>query len=136
MSFLDKDNILNGIYSDVGKVSAELYNIIYKENKIRQKENQRKKYFRDFFSPDEDWENKNTKTFRQEDGYSFFKEINGVQNKEQREINKNKIKNYFKEYFENHNISNEKKTKLDNRCNQYNKFNLSRIFTKKKRKSN
>ena len=134
MSFLDKDNILNGIYSDVGKVSAELYNIIYKENKIRQKENQRKKYFRDFFSPDEDWENKNTKTFRQEDGYSFFKEINGVQNKEQREINKNKIKNYFKEYFENHNISNEKKTKLDNRCNQYNQFNLSRIFPKKKEK--
>ncbi len=131
MSFLDKDSILNGTYSNAGKASAELYNIIYKENKIREKESEKKKYFRDFFSPDEEWENNNTKTFRQEDGYSFFKEINGVQTKEQREINKNKIKNYFKEYFENQNISNEKKTKIDN---QYKQFNLSRIFPNKKEK--
>ena len=120
MSFLDKDSILNGTYSNAGKASAELYNIIYKENKIREKESEKKKYFRDFFSPDEEWENNNTKTFRQEDGYSFFKEINGVQTKEQREINKNKIKNYFKEYFENQNISNEKKTKIDNQYKQFN----------------
>ena len=133
MSFLDKDNILNGIYSDAGKASANLYNIIYKENKIKQKENEKKKYFRDFFSPDEEWENNNTKTFRQEDGYNFFKEINGAQNKKQREINKNKIKNYFKEYFENQNQnnSNEKKTKSDS---QYNQFNLSKILPNKKEK--
>jgi len=131
MSFLDKDNILNGTYSNAGKASAELYNIIYKENKIQQKENEKKRYFRDFFSPDEEWEKNNTKTFRQEDGLSFFKEINGTQAKKQREINKNKIKNYFKEYFENQNISNEKKEKLET---QYKQFNLSRIFPNKKEK--
>ena len=131
MSFLDKNNILNDTYSNAGKASAELYNILYKENKIRQKEKEKKKYFREFFAPDEEWENSNTKILKQEDGYSFFKEINGVQAKKQREINKNKIKNYFKEYFENQTNSNEKKTESDN---QYNQFNLSRIFPNKKEK--
>lgn len=56
MSLLGKDTFFHGTFSMAGKDSAEKFNIIAEANKAEEKE--KNKYFKYFFSPDAEWENK------------------------------------------------------------------------------
>lgn len=56
MSLLGKDTFFYGTFSMAGRDSAEKFNIVAEANKAEEKE--KNKYFKYFFSPDVEWENK------------------------------------------------------------------------------
>lgn len=55
MSLLEKDNFFHGLFSLAGRDSAEKYNLFAEVNKIEEKSKNRT--FKNFFSPDLEWEN-------------------------------------------------------------------------------
>ena len=57
MSLLGKDTFFHGAFSLAGRDSAEKFNIVAEANKADEKE--KNKTFKNFFSPDLEWENKN-----------------------------------------------------------------------------
>lgn len=118
MSFLDKYKIIRGTFSPAGKASEEKYNIKNQANKVLNKE--KKKYVKDFFTPDKDWEDDG---LEEDEKIYIFEEMNGYKSQSQREKIKRDIKEYFKEHILKSNTPNKKKKKL--------KFNFN---IKKKRK--
>ena len=55
MSLLGKDTFFSGTFSMAGRDSAEKYNIVAEAKKVDEKS--KNKVFKNFFSPDLEWEN-------------------------------------------------------------------------------
>ena len=114
MSFLDKDGILDGTFSIAGKSSAGKFNIIIKNNKFQEKK--KNKLYQDFFNPDYDWEDNNSKVIQKI--YSF-EDFEKAQTPKQRTKIKKDIKKYFKEHIQKNFIKQENKS-IKNKKNSYN----------------
>ena len=117
MSLLGKDTFFSGTFSMAGRDSAEKYNIVAEAKKVDEKS--KNKVFKNFFSPDLEWENKRDDI----DNENIEKECN---------IDINDIKNNIKfslDYIRKNQTQpikkpNNKKTNLKLAKNKYNLKNI------------
>jgi len=128
MSILDKDKILDGTISNAGKVSAEKYNIINKKYKVQ--ENKKNKLYEDFFIPDSDWEDDNSKEIEKIFNYEDFR--NAQASIQKTKIEKN-IKKYFKEHIKKNIIKQKNRYLKMNNSFNFDKTLNNNTFTPKKR---
>ena len=129
MSLLDKNKIIEDAFSYIGKVSAEKYNIISQAKKIKEKE--KKKFFRDFFSPDIDKEENKTKKRK----IFSFEDLRKAQTPKQREKIKKDIKKYLREHNRNKILNPKKILKFKNSSGCFTeKLNVSGINSVREKK--
>ena len=126
MSLLGKDTFFHGTFSMAGRDSAEKFNIAAEANKAEEKE--KNKFFKNFFSPDLEWENKHDDI----DNENIEKEC---------DLNVNDIKynikyslEYLKKNKNQNNSQNQQEKKKENLKLMKKKYNIKNLINKEPKK--